>query len=112
MNLPTNDRETLMKISAVGLLVAISTTSAMAQDAKPATRSNPPPQMLQTEGGRFVFGQISEYRRDQFMLDTRSGRLWRIVMVKVGKPGEEQEIQLLEAVRYVGPDDKWYLDPR
>ena len=28
--------------------------------------------------GRFVFGQVSESSKDQFMLDTMTGRLWRI----------------------------------
>ena len=28
--------------------------------------------------GRFVFGQISDSGKDQFMLDTLTGRLWRI----------------------------------
>jgi hypothetical protein len=33
---------------------------------------------LSSGGGRYVFGQISESSKDQFMLDTLSGRLWRI----------------------------------
>jgi hypothetical protein len=28
--------------------------------------------------GRYVFGQISDSSKDQFMLDTLTGRLWRI----------------------------------
>ena len=34
--------------------------------------------ILSAEGGRFVFGQISDSGKDQFMLDTLTGRLWRI----------------------------------
>ena len=34
---------------------------------------------LSSATGRFVFGQISEFRRDQFMLDTQTGQLWQIV---------------------------------
>ena len=34
--------------------------------------------ILMSEKGRFVFGQISDSGKDQFMLDTFSGRLWRI----------------------------------
>jgi len=34
--------------------------------------------------GRFLFGQISEMRRDQYMLDTRIGRLWQIVADSTG----------------------------
>ena len=33
---------------------------------------------LSASGGRYVFGQISEYRRDQLMLDTQTGRLWQM----------------------------------
>jgi hypothetical protein len=93
-------------------LLAVGSVSVFSQEAKPAARPNSPPQMLQAEGGRFVFGQVSEYRRDQFLLDTRSGRLWRIVTTKVGKPAEEQEVYLLEPVRFIGADDKWTLEPR
>ena len=44
----------------------------------------PPPQIppagkvLSSTGGRYVFGQVSDSSKDQFMLDTRTGRLWRI----------------------------------
>ena len=42
-----------------------------------AQASSPPGSVLSAAGGRFVFGQISEYRRDQYLLDTLTGRLWR-----------------------------------
>jgi len=29
-------------------------------------------------GGRFVFGQISDSSKDQYMLDTFTGRLWQV----------------------------------
>jgi hypothetical protein len=35
-------------------------------------------EILSSENGRFVFGQISDSSKDQFMLDTVTGRLWRI----------------------------------
>jgi hypothetical protein len=34
--------------------------------------------VLSSANGRFVFGQISDSSKDQFMLDTLTGRLWRI----------------------------------
>ncbi len=34
---------------------------------------------LGSANGRFVFGQISDFRSDQYMLDTQTGRLWQIV---------------------------------
>ena len=40
-----------------------------------------PPQhkVLGSENGRFVFGQVSSYRSDQYLLDTHTGRMWQIV---------------------------------
>jgi len=35
-------------------------------------------QCLTSVGGRFAFGQISDSSKDKFMLDTMTGRLWRI----------------------------------
>lgn len=35
-------------------------------------------QCLGRVGGRFVFGQVSESPKDKFMLDTATGRLWRV----------------------------------
>ena len=34
--------------------------------------------ILSTSQGRFAFGQVSESREDKFMLDTVTGRLWRL----------------------------------
>ena len=42
--------------------------------ASPQSQQN----VLSSSNGRFVFGQISDSSKDQFMLDTFSGRLWRI----------------------------------
>ena len=38
----------------------------------------PTGKVLGCAGGRFVFGQISDSSKDQYMLDTLTGRLWRI----------------------------------
>jgi len=38
--------------------------------------------VLSQSGGRYVFGQISEARRDQFMLDTATGRVWQITCME------------------------------
>jgi hypothetical protein len=34
--------------------------------------------VLSTAQGRFAFGQVSESSEDKFMLDTFTGRLWRL----------------------------------
>lgn len=52
--------------------------------AQPFGIKSPQPQqktqqkILSSANGRFVFGQISDSNKDQFMLDTFTGRLWRI----------------------------------
>ena len=42
------------------------------------TQAQPQYKLLSSPSGRFVFGQISDSGKDQFMLDTFTGRLWRI----------------------------------
>lgn len=64
---------------------------AQAADAQPlgigASQGAEQPQygVLSSQNGRFVFGQISGSNKDQFMLDTATGRLWR--MGESGKVG-------------------------
>lgn len=42
--------------------------------------------VLSSPQGRFVFGQISGSSKDQYMLDTWTGRLWRMTEnSKIGK---------------------------
>lgn len=62
-----------------------------------------PERALSTEGGRYVFGQISDYRRDQYMLDTKTGRLWQ--SVEITSPKNEdgtggRSYLILQEVRY------------
>lgn len=60
------------------VFLAIVSTSAIADDV---VKVQPPQQkMLSTPSGRFVFGQISDMRADQFMLDTQTGRLWQVIV--------------------------------
>jgi hypothetical protein len=42
------------------------------------TPAQPVVQCLSSVRGRFVFGQVSDSSKDKFMLDTVTGRLWRI----------------------------------
>ena len=37
---------------------------------------------LSSQNGRFVYGQTSEVRADQFLLDTQTGQMWRMVKGK------------------------------
>ena len=62
------------------LLVTLSASSVYAQFG---VMTQQPPQeaqkaVLSATHGRYVFGQISDSSQDQFMLDTATGRLWRL----------------------------------
>ena len=41
-------------------------------------QSEPQICVLSTSSGRYVFGQVSDSAKDKFMLDTQTGRLWKI----------------------------------
>jgi len=77
-------------------LVMLSSKSVWAQPLRMLSQQpqqKPQYGCLSSAGGRFVFGQISDSSKDRFMLDTFSGRLWRIS--KSGKVGI-----FLESVQY------------
>lgn len=102
--------EFMHRLIIIFALVSCSAGVAFAQEAGKARPT--PPKTLSLDSGRFVFGQLSELRRDQYMLDTKTGRLWQKVIAKVGKPGEETEVSVLEPIYFVGPDGKWYEEPK
>jgi hypothetical protein len=67
------------------------------------------PKVLSSSLGRYVFGQVSDFRRDRFMLDTQTGRLWVVNCIPL--PGSstplsglgptcENGMQVLEPVPY------------
>ena len=62
------------------LLVWVGATGVYAQPLGIGSSKTQQPQqkILSSDNGRFVFGQISGSSKDQFMLDTATGRLWRI----------------------------------
>jgi hypothetical protein len=55
--------------------------------------------------GRYVFGQINEYNADQYMLDTMTGRLWRLVDTADGAGS------VLEPVPFALPDGRSHVLP-
>jgi hypothetical protein len=63
----------LIRITAIALGTVVSLSPLVS--AEEGTK-----QILSGPAGRYVFGQISEYRCDQYMLDTKTGRLWQVVM--------------------------------
>ena len=91
--------------------LAINATAALAE---PVEVKPPQQKTLASPGGRFVFGQISDYRRDQYMLDTATGRLWQKVCAKSDEKSTSQDdcIAVLQVIPYVGTDDKWSVTPK
>lgn len=80
----------MLSAALVGLVAA-------AQAQQPAIH----PTTLSSSAGRFVFGQINGLARDQYMLDTQSGRLWQIVCVKADESdGSKCLLKVLQAVSY------------
>jgi hypothetical protein len=70
------------------LLVLLVATGVYAQPlgiGSPQKQQQSQRKVLSSANGRFVFGQISNSNKDKFMLDTVTGRLWRIG--KTGKIG-------------------------
>ncbi len=63
------------------LMVLVGVTGVYAQPfglGSSKIQQQPQHKALSSDNGRFVFGQISGSSKDQFMLDTATGRLWRI----------------------------------
>lgn len=49
---------------------------------------------LSSQGGRFVLGQISNYRADQYLLDTQTGQVWQIAK-------EEDNSTVLQPIKII-----------
>lgn len=68
----------------VASIVLTSLICSIGVWAQPFGMMSPPQQqksqhqILSSANGRFVFGQVSDSDKDKFMLDTFTGRLWRI----------------------------------
>lgn len=64
-----------------------------------------PGTVLSTAGGRYVFGQVSSARRDQFMLDTQTGQLWQLVCLHAAQGEPPCSKVTLVAVQYQATPD-------
>lgn len=80
------------------MFVVLITLTAIANAADPVEVKPPPQKTLSSQSGRFVFGQISDFRSDQFLLDTQSGRLWQIVVDEKGN----KKLQAVPIVQIFG----------
>ena len=74
------NKKLLVLIVTWSLLALFCSASALAQTLGTSAQrtEESKKEVLSSENGRFVFGQISDSSKDQFMLDTVTGRLWRI----------------------------------
>lgn len=78
------------------LLLAIPFTSFSADQEEKTKQKT-----LSSPNGRYVFGQISDGRVDQYMLDTQTGKLWYVVLKSVDeKNSNPEQIRVLQQVPY------------
>lgn len=66
--------------------------------------------VLAAPGGRFVFGQISELGRHQYMLDTQTGRLWKLAcsLIDPAAPvSDDNCLEVLSPIKYSNLTQKW-----
>lgn len=82
------------------VLFAISTAAAADVEA--------PGTVLAAPGGRYVFGQVSAFGQHQFMLDTQTGRLWRMVCARQREKAPDEKRAQCEVF---GLDPQPYLTP-
>lgn len=70
-----------MKAIAVGAVALAMALTAQAEDSMPSG-------VLAAPGGRYVFGQVNQFAKYQFLLDTQTGRMWSVIKycADVAKP--------------------------
>lgn len=90
----------------------------MALGAMPATPTQAAEsQVLNSSQGRYAFGQVSDYRKDQYMLDTQTGRLWRMTCVATAADKNSKDKQgdcsfsALEMVPYIHGQNQYNVLP-
>ena len=98
-----NRFKTVFSATIIGVGTATSFTPAFAQFgiAQAPAQKISSEKVLTSGTGRYVFGQISDSSKDQYMLDTLTGRLWRV--------GETSSGVHLKEIPY--KDDKGKLSP-
>lgn len=97
-----------MKIWIIIISVLIS---SLAFADEPVKVKPPANKSLTAENGRYVYGQISELRRDQYMLDTKTGRLWNLNVIVKGIGEDRKESYVLSPILYQLSDSKWSFTP-
>ena len=54
--------------------------------------------VLSSPPGRFVFGQLSQYASATYLLDTQTGRLWRMVSTKTS---DGSALEALQSIPFI-----------
>lgn len=83
------------------VLAAVGAGLALAQGSK---GQSPQGRTLTSPVGRYQFGQISDYRRDQYVFDTQTGRLWRVTLTS-------DSLTVLDPILYSSLDNQLSLTP-
>ena len=94
----------VMPLFLLVLFVAIGVYAQPLGIGSPQIQQQSQRKVLSSANGRFVFGQISNSNKDKFMLDTVTGRLWRI--------GESGKIGIfLKSVPYLNAEGECSILP-
>ena len=91
----------MIKATTVVALMAMS-GAVLAEDV--------PGSVLTASGGRYVLGQLSKFRMDQYLLDTQTGRMWQLTCLKDGGGGLCEQGALMP-VQYVSTPDGYTVTP-
>ena len=98
--------------SAISALALLFPFYSFAADAGKPTQQK----VISSENGRFVFGQISDFRSDQYMLDTKTGSLWTIVLKKSKNPdgtdAPGEGLRVLDPVPYNDINGNLGIEPK
>jgi hypothetical protein len=97
------------------MFTACCALSSLAWGADPVKGVPPQQKTLASPNGRYVFGQVSDFRSDQYMLDTQTGRLWRVTLHQAkNSDGSDAGISFpaLDLVPYADSENKFDPTPK
>jgi len=99
----------MRRLMGVGIMLLAVCASAAAQSP-----AGTPGTVLSAPGGRYVFGQVSSGRIDQYMLDTQTGRIWQLQCAKKAADGFGCDASVFVSVPFqwpAGSPDNYGLTP-
>jgi hypothetical protein len=94
-------------------VVVFCAAFAAVTSAPSAAQDQPVISVLTAPGGRYVFGQVSRFGRDQYMLDTQTGRLWQLVCAQQSEGQDKTwKATVLQPIDYLDDQGKYVTAPR